>query len=488
MIYFKALTLKNGQPEKFGGFLLESGKPALAPSKNDTDDFSRIMELQEPARQEAKGKGNHRIVQAFNYFLERIDVNDVDVMTLKRNIQLVCIEVDEGEDEQQIFDTINSRGVRLTTAELLKNYFFSRETVEDYQKCWESVFEVEDDLDYWSQEIVTGRIRRSLIDLFFDSFLQIKAQQKNYGVSTEDKKSFGRVDWLFTSYKEFIEKYYGGEDRKLDLVRELKPCADVFKRTFDPGCVQRAVPRDSSIGRLNVVIFGLKNSTLIPYVLYIAKNVKDPAVRDEMYGAMESYVMRRVVCRSTTKNYNRFFSSLILGNVLDPDVLCDEFASQEDSTTQMPTDEEVKSAFTGETRYINLQTRGILYLIESKERPANSSTVLLGFDGYSLEHLMPKKWRNNWGRLATEGGGRNCDATLLTLGNLAIITQALNASIRDAGWVTKKAGKNGAPGFEGCAAGLTTMDGVLSAAAWDEEKIHERAKRLADMAVRVWPK
>jgi hypothetical protein len=173
---------------------------------------------------------------------------------------------------------------------------------------------------------------------------------------------------------------------------------------------------------------------------------------------------------------------------LDPDVLCDEFASQEDSSTQMPTDEEVRSAFTGETRYINLQTRGILYLIESKERPANSSTVLLGFDGYSLEHLMLKKWHNNWGCLATEEGERNRDAILLTLGNLAIITQALNASIRDADWATKKAGKNGAPGLEGCAVGITTMDGVLSAAAWDEEKIHERAKRLADMAVRVWPK
>lgn len=39
----------------------------------------------------------------------------------------VMITVDDGEDEQQIFDTINLLGVRLTTVELLKNYFFSSE-------------------------------------------------------------------------------------------------------------------------------------------------------------------------------------------------------------------------------------------------------------------------------------------------------------------------------------------------------------------------
>lgn len=48
-------------------------------------------------------------------------------MTIMTNTQFVKIDLDEDEDEQQIFDTINSLGVNLTTAELLKNYFFSRE-------------------------------------------------------------------------------------------------------------------------------------------------------------------------------------------------------------------------------------------------------------------------------------------------------------------------------------------------------------------------
>ena len=40
------------------------------------------------------------------------------------------------EDEQQIFDTINSLGVRLTTAQLLKKYFFKHDKIDIYEKYW----------------------------------------------------------------------------------------------------------------------------------------------------------------------------------------------------------------------------------------------------------------------------------------------------------------------------------------------------------------
>ena len=62
-------------------------------------------------------------------------------MTIMTNTQFVKIDLDEDEDEQQIFDTINSLGVNLTTSELLKNYFFSRETIQEYEAKWVSVFE-----------------------------------------------------------------------------------------------------------------------------------------------------------------------------------------------------------------------------------------------------------------------------------------------------------------------------------------------------------
>ena len=138
------------------------------------------------------------------------------------------------------------------------------------------------------------------------------------------------------------------------------------------------------------------------------------------------------------------------------------------------------------SKLINIQSKGIIYLIESRIRPSSSSTAMLGFDNYSLEHLMPKKWRNNWQPCENEEMARQRDSKLLTLGNLAIITQSLNASIRDASWETKKIGKGAKPGLNMCASGLVTLYDALNHDTWDETDISARADWLFDQASKIW--
>ena len=122
-----------------------------------------------------------------------------------------------------------------------------------------------------------------------------------------------------------------------------------------------------------------------------------------------------------------------------------------------------------------------------KRAKALKNTALLGFNNYSLEHLMPKKWRNNWGACATEDDAKKRDSLLLTLGNLAIIPQALNASIRDAAWNVKKAGKGqNKPGLLLCASGLYTLHDVLQKNDWNEHEIENRAEWLLANAQNIW--
>lgn len=83
-------------------------------------------------------------------------------------------------------------------------------------------------------------------------------------------------------------------------------------------------------------------------------------------------------------------------------------------TTYMPSDSTVGF---NDSKIYNLQTKGILYLIESGIRPTNSSTAILGFNNYSLEHMMR---RNNWSPCASDDLEKERDSKLLTLGNLAI--------------------------------------------------------------------
>ncbi len=99
---------------------------------------------------------------------------------------------------------------------------------------------------------------------------------------------------------------------------------------------------------------------------------------------------------------------------------------------------------------------------------------------------MPKKWRNNWKFTGTDTEADMRDNILLTLGNLTIITQSLNASIRDANWPTKCKGQGEKGGLRKYADGIETLSKYLSLDEWSEQTIGERAADLAQYALTCW--
>lgn len=484
LLFLKVLCMKQGQTVFFDHqFRIMGQMIALRHGKNDVDAFEKVMAATDPLEL-PNSVPESRVIEAYNYFVKNIDETKLDIMTIIMNTQFVRIDLDADEDEQQIFDTINSLGVNLTTSELLKNYFFNRETISEYESKWAAVFEKDDEAKlYWDTEIETGRIKRALIDIFFDAYFQLFVQDKQYNISNEDKIMYARVDNLALSYQNFINNYCDGD--KNVILGQMKDYALCFMQTFRPELCSMSTPRETSIERLNVVIFGLKTSTMIPYILYVSKNVFDEEERNRMYGILESYIMRRMVVHASTKNYNNLFTSLILNSVLDAESLTMRLKNGNDSTTYIPDDMELHDGFNN-SKLVNLQARGIIYLIESKIRPENSAVALLGFNGYSLEHLMPKKWRNNWSPCETEEELKKRDSLLLTLGNLAIIPQSLNASIRDGNWQTKKTGKGNKPGLDICAAGLITVYDALQKDEWTEADIKDRADWLCKHAKTIW--
>lgn len=455
---------------------------ALRHGKNDIDAFETVISAKAPEK--VANPSGSRIIDAYNYFIDHVDASKLDIMTIFMNAQFVRIDLNCDEDEQQIFDTINSLGVRLTTAELLKNYFYSRQDIAQYNKDWVEVFEKDNETRaYWSQEFEMGRITRSLIDVFFDSYFQLFIQDPSFKVSAEDKIAYSRWEHLAKSYQDFIKAYCNGDKRI--VLEPMSRYANKFREVFDPDCVNRQMPKTPGADRMNVVIFGLKNSTLIPYVLYLACNIEDPDEFNKLMGILESYIMRRIVIRATTKNYNNLFVSLILNGVKTADSLLAALKRVGDGTTYVPSDEELLEGFTG-SKLTNLQAKGVIYFIEAGIRSNKSSVALLGFKQYSLEHLMPKKWRNHWAPCLSDDLARARDQKILTLGNFAIITQALNTSISDASWDIKKSGKKENPGLDQCAAGLLTMEHVLSENDWSETNIESRAQWLWEKAKQLW--
>ncbi|WP_242928601.1 DUF262 domain-containing protein [Pontibacter vulgaris] len=481
-IFFKVLCLKTGKNSSFERrFKLENDRVALWHNHNDIRSFEKVLNLQ--SLEDIKGDNN--ILEAYNFFKENADPAKLDWQTILNNIMFVGIDLGVDEDEQQIFDTINSLGVRLTTAELLKNYFFSRNELSEYDTYWKNIFEKDDDTKrYWDRGVTAGRFRRTFIDLFFYSFLQIKIQQDDLKVRTEDKLEYSKVETLFDSYKNFIKGY--GIDKKA-LLAEIKVYAELFRENFDADIVDRELTAEYGIERINAIIFGLDTTTLIPYILYVLKNVQDQQQQADLFEFIESYVMRRIVVNATTKNYNQLFTDRLISNqILSKEQFQEFLSNQDDRVNYLPNNKELKRGF-DEVVLINKQAAGIIYFLESKIRNrSRQATQLLGISRYSLEHLMPKKWENKWPSVATKEEKDTRNFKLKTLGNLAIITQSLNASIRDSDWQTKRHGNGNRQGLIHFSGGIETLAPYLAIDDWNEEEIQKRANSLYDIATEVW--
>ncbi len=497
-LFFKSLCLKTDDMETFESkFMVRDRRTktrqiAIRHSINDREDFEKIIALQTDEPFVTSQTSN--IIRAYNYFQANINPDKIDIDTLLNHVIFIGISLQPGEDEQVIFDTINSLGVKLTTGELLKNYFFSQETIAEYNQLWKPAFELDDETrEFWEQDVTAGRLRRNNIEAFLSAYLQVKIQDPVFAVKGEDKIMFRRSEGLFNNYKRFISDYVATDDmdeaakkqKIFEFICDLTQYSKIYRNCFNSDTLQSEVGAAPSLDRLNVIIYGLDGTTAIPYLMFIQKNVDDDSEKQNIYEYLESYLMRRIVCKAHNNNYSDLFTENLIGqNIKTADALKDYIEQKDpEASLAMPSNLMVRKAFHNE-EMPNKRAAGILYLIETKLRnPALCSTAMLGFNSYSLEHLMPKKWRNNWG-IAIDPDNR--DFALKTLGNLAIITSSLNSSIRDADWDKKLEG-NSKGGLKKYAAGLVTMEAVLNSTNWDEDHISERADWLADKATEIWP-
>jgi len=489
-IFMKVLCLKSESDSEFTDtFKKQRDKSKiLLHNHNDEHSFDKVLALKNLEVFE-DAPANDKIIEAYNFFVKEITENDIkedlDFFNILDNVLFVGIDLGHNEDEQQIFDTINSLGVRLTTAELLKNYFFNRDEISEYNEYWKDIFEKDDDTKiYWDKEITTGRLKRTFIDLFFYSYLQIKVQEKELQVKTEDKVDYSRVDSLFESYKDFIKNYNVSKDL---ILKEIKEYALLFRENFNFDIIKQELTAESGIERINAIIFGLETSTLIPYILFILKNVQEQSEKDSLFQFIESYLLRRLIVKASTKNYNQLFTDrLITNKILSKHAFIEYLEGRDNKINYLPSDIELKEGF-DKSVLINKQAAGVIYFLESRIRDKNKqATQLLGITKYSLEHLMPKKWENNWGRLEDRELIDNRNFKLKTLGNLAIITQSLNASIRDSAWETKKEGKGNKQGLKHFSGGIETLSPYLDLDEWNEEEIEKRAQFFYEKAIDIW--
>lgn len=425
---------------------------------------------------ERKNELFNRIKGGYLYFRKRIEkeLNKEDirryVTVLLEKLPVIHMALSKEDDVQQIFDTINSLGVKLTTAELLKNFLYSKNAVIDlYDECWYNVFEADEDIiEFWNRDRTSGRVRRTTVELFLYSYLVIL------------NESNVKMELLFKEFKSYLKNK--SEKELAAFANELKEYAEVYQQIPDGENLSEIsfVERDK---RFFHVIREFEITTIFPLALYLYKKVTAKSELLAILGVLESYLTRRTICKLTTKNYNNLFLSL-LGEVKKMDGITAEKIKQKlliykEQTSRYPDDEEFKKGFFA-SALVNKYSREILYCIALYQLNHDyTDNPKLNLDGFSVEHVMPKKWRNYWTNLP-EGGDEDVrDLKLLTLGNLTMIKGKLNSSMRDSAWSTKK------EALRKYSTLRQTTD-YLQKEDWNEAVIESRAKDLFAMAAQIW--
>ena len=388
-----------------------------------------------------------------------------------------------GDDPQTIFETLNSRGMPLSQADLLRNFIFQRakglgqsdstlNVDRLYEKHWLPL-----DRQFWSQPASRGRQTRTRLDWMLTDHL---AMQVGDIVS---------IEGLCAGYRKWVQS----EAPFASVVEELESIsatAAVEQRLFSP--------RDGDpVGHFGRVADAFDVSTAMPLVIYLATESGMAARLGEAFAALESYILRRDICGLTTKNYNRFFVALITrlraceGDKVDE--LIGYLSSRTTDLDRWPDDGEWRHNWLFRPQYASARQPRLRYIFEGIERakhtPLNEDIVIRS--ALTIEHIMPQKWQANWQFAGMEGVDegdyspqlagqvRTRNSAVNVLGNLTLLTQALNSTLSNGPFAEKM------PAIRANAA-LALNRELHAYDQWDEAAIQDRASALFEVARKIW--
>ncbi|MHA0285622.1 DUF262 domain-containing protein [Mycobacterium sp. C3-094] len=401
-------------------------------------------------------------------------------VTLGHLLKLVSIRLDDGDNPQVIFETLNGRGTPLIALDLLKNAVFLRAEREsaDTDKLYAHYWAPELDRDYWREDRRSGRLFNKNGDLFLQ-----------YWLVSELAEAVPATE-LFEVFRTRILQRQACPPMT-DLIPRLTRDAAALRSFQDaqPGTADR---------RFYDLLELLDTTTLMPIVLTLLRS-EDVSIerRANAFRILESFLVRRMICGGTTKNYNRLFAALISDVKADlahaDEVLAARLAAETAPANRWPRDEEVRATI--QTRDMYGQRRQdrlvmVLRRIEDHLRAMDNKTEqgLATTSSLTLEHLMPQKSEPHWPLDETQDDPQSWRSSHLhRLGNLTLTTGPLNSSLSNGPWHAPHQAKDKRRGL--VEHSLLKLNSTLVAQypeTFSEADVDERGAYFADLITSIW--
>ena len=442
--------------EKDPASLVQSSRLFL----NETDNAfyqDYLVQLRAPLNPRGLPKSNRLLWGCYRYFAARLDEvaelqdDGVALATLlsdsvARRLLFILITVDDDLNAYTVFETLNARGLELTTTDLLKNYLFSRVRVEAdlqaLQRRWRSLIATV------GQEHFPDFLRYHLL------CEQPKIRtQRLFKLVRDRAKTPEEVFALLGALEGRAELYAALSDPNHGYWAEL-PEAKPFIREVNLFRVRQMTPllftTWEKLSRPDFVSV-LRLVSIISFRYTVVSSLNTNELEPVYHGAAKAVLDNSA--RTPAEVFERLKPIYVTDGKFEQDfaLLAVDTAGQRNKLAK--------------------------YILSRLEQDASGRASDPDTDPGTIEHILPENPLDDW---AQHFPRESWDSAVYRLGNLTLLESALNRRVGNQTYIEKVAA------YSQSAYVLTQRIPEIAPQEWTPDFLNERQRQLARRAVHLW--
>jgi Protein of unknown function DUF262/Protein of unknown function (DUF1524) len=418
----------------------------------NNDDFyqSYLVNFRRPLNSRALSKSDRALWQAFEYFseqLEELKIQDGQQIasflssTIAQRLLFIQISVEDELNAYTVFETLNARGLELTSTDLLKNYIFS---------LFKSRYDLEEAQRRWRRIIY--KITMEKFPEFLRYYLSLQHQRVRSGR-------------LFKLVRESVQN----AQLAFDLLDNLEQYSDLYVALGDANDeFWRDIPGNRPYIH-EMELFGVKQAYPTLFAAYqkfssgdFTRLLKLITVISFRYGVISSLNPNELEA-----SYNKAAILIINDKIQKPRKVFEALKPIYVSDDKFQQD---FSLFATPTKGKKKLVRYILYKLEIDAGGRDD----LSEDSFSIEHILPESPSNEWQSAFRDS---QFEEMVYRLGNLTPLESSVNRDIGAKQYSLKQ------PHYSQSVYSLTQQ---ITAEEWNPDTIAARQERLAKRAVQIW--
>lgn len=444
-------------------FASEAEKLKLKTTDNNKEALRHILNSEDGE----EFKGYSKIIENFEFFRSAITPKNSEIVQrgLSKLI-FVDIALDRQKDNpQRIFESLNSTGLELSQADLIRNYILMGLSRDKQERIYKSYWEVIE------KNAKDETLNKTRVSEFIRDYLTLK---------NKEIPNKGDV------YVTFKEKYPTTTlDNLEETLSELKTLSRFYNKFVNP-----ENEADREIRQQLEYISRLEINVIFPFLMKVyddySKSLIDKLTLIAVLSLVQSFTFRRFILGLPTNALNKIFMTLY-DKVDREDYLfsIQKSLMQRTGIQRFPRNTETIKALREKDVY-NIKPKNRTYLFERIENYQNTEPVIIdGNSDITVEHIFPQKPNSEW---KTELGADEYsfikENYLNTIGNLTL--SGNNGVLGNKSFVEKQImninGKEQGYKFSR----LWLNRDLKEITKWNVEEIESRANRIAQRFLKIW--